>query len=238
MKRLIFLSGLLCVGCGSAAGPDQASTAEAAAAPIGIAVPVIDAPAAAAASSPAAAGVLAASGGWVRATPPGMPMLAGYVTLANASDAPVTLVGASSPAFEAVELHRTEIVDGVSRMRAAGEQVIAPGGTLALAPGGLHMMLMRPVAPIGAGDTVEVTLDLGAAGTQVLVLPVQAAAPGGAEADAGAMDHAGMDHGAMDHGSMDHGSMDHGAMDHGSIDHGDAGAAPAEAAADEHAGHH
>lgn len=229
MKRLIFLSGLLCVGCGSAAGPDQASTAEAAAAPTAVEAPAVEAPAveappaAAAEAAPAAAGVLAATGGWVRATPPGMPMLAGYVTLANGGDAPVTLVGASSPAVEAVELHRTEIVDGVSRMRAAGELVVAPGGTLVLAPGGLHMMLMRPVAPISAGDTVEVTLDLGAAGTQVLVLPVQAAAPGGAEADHGAMDHAGMDHGSMDHGSMDH---------------GEAEADAAEAATDEHAGHH
>lgn len=224
MKRLIFLSGLLCVGCGSAAGPDQASTAEAAAAPTAVEAPAVEAPPAAAAeAAPAAAGVLAATGGWVRATPPGMPMLAGYVTLANGGDAPVTLVGASSPAVEAVELHRTEIVDGVSRMRAAGELVVAPGGTLVLAPGGLHMMLMRPVAPISAGDTVEVTLDLGAAGTQVLVLPVQAAAPGGAEADHGAMDHAGMDHGSMDHGSMDH---------------GEAEADAAEAATDEHAGHH
>jgi copper(I)-binding protein len=229
MKRLIFLSGLLCVGCGSAAGPDQASTAETAAAPTAVEAPAVEAPAveappaAAAEAAPAAAGVLAATGGWVRATPPGMPMLAGYVTLANGGDAPVTLVGASSPAVEAVELHRTEIVDGVSRMRAAGELVIAPGETLALAPGGLHMMLMRPVAPISAGDTVEVTLDLGAAGTQVLVLPVQAAAPGGAEADHGAMDHAGMDHGSMDHGSMDH---------------GEAEADAAEAATDEHAGHH
>ena len=218
MKRLIFLSGLLCVGCGSAAGPDQASTAEAAA-PTAVEAPAVEAPPAAAAeAAPAAAGVLAATGGWVRATPPGMPMLAGYVTLANGGDAPVTLVGASSPAVEAVELHRTEIVDGVSRMRAAGELVIAPGESLVLAPGGLHMMLMRPVAPISAGDTVEVTLDLGAAGTQVLVLPVQAAAPGGAEADHGAMDHAGMDHGSMDHGEAE--------------------ADAAEAATDEHAGHH
>jgi copper(I)-binding protein len=216
MKRLVFLSGLLCVGCGSAAGPDQASTAEAAAAPTAVE--------ASAAAAPAAAGVLVATGGWVRATPPGMPMLAGYVTLANGGDAPVTLVGASSPAVEAVELHRTEIVDGVSRMRAAGELVIAPDETLALAPGGLHMMLMRPVAPISAGDTVEVTLDLGAAGTQVLALPVQAAAPGAADADHGAMDHAGMDHGAMDHGAMDHAGMDHGDAD--------------AASTDEHAGHH
>lgn len=234
MKRLIFLSGLLCVGCGSAAGPDQASTAEAAAAPTAIEAPAeASAPPPVAEAAPAAAGVLAATGGWVRATPPGMPMLAGYVTLANTGDAPVTLVGASSPAVEAVELHRTEIVDGVSRMRAAGELVIAPGETLALAPGGLHMMLMRPVAPVSAGDTVEITLDLGAAGTQVLALPVQAAASAGAEADHGAMDHESMDHAGMDHGAMDHESMDHGGMDHGAMDHGDA-----EPAADEHAGHH
>ena len=57
---------------------------------------------------------------------------------------PVTIVGASSPAFGEVSLHETRIVDGVSRMRALPELRIAPGDSAVLKPGGMHLMLMQP----------------------------------------------------------------------------------------------
>jgi len=44
-------------------------------------------------------------------------VLAGYLTLHNPGDRAVTVVGAESPDFERVEIHRTELRDGVARMR-------------------------------------------------------------------------------------------------------------------------
>lgn len=94
--------------------------------------------------------------GWVRAGPPSMPMMAGFGRIENGCDLPVAVVSAQSTQFEAVELHETRIVDGVSRMRAVPRLEIAAGGAATLVPGGLHLMLMRPRAPLAPGARVEI----------------------------------------------------------------------------------
>ena len=70
------------------------------------------------------------------------------------------IVGASSPSFGEVSLHETRIVDGVSRMRAVPELHIAADGDAILEPGGLHLMLMQPNAPLEAGSRVVVEFEL------------------------------------------------------------------------------
>jgi periplasmic copper chaperone A len=98
--------------------------------------------------------------GWVRSGPPSMPMMAGFGRIENVCDAPVAVVSAHSAQFEAVELHETRIDDGVSRMRAVPRLEIAAGGEATMAPGGLHLMLMRPKAVLQAGERVDVELVL------------------------------------------------------------------------------
>ncbi|WP_242112122.1 copper chaperone PCu(A)C [Luteimonas aquatica] len=103
--------------------------------------------------------------GWVRLGPAGMPMMAGFGRIENRCKAPVTITGASSPAFGSVELHETRLVDGVNRMRAVPELRIAPDDAAVLKPGGLHLMLMRPHAPLQAGSKVVVQFELAGGGT-------------------------------------------------------------------------
>ncbi len=98
--------------------------------------------------------------GWVRMPPMSMPMLAGFGRIANPCTAPLVIVGASSPSFAEVSLHETRIVDGVSRMRAVPELQIAPDDSATLKPGGLHLMLMQPRAPLKAGSRVVVEFAL------------------------------------------------------------------------------
>ena len=81
---------------------------------------------------------------WVRAAPPGAVSLAGYMTLHNDGKIPMRFSWAQSDQFGMVELQRTQVVDGVSTMRPAGDQTIAPGDSLRFEPGGLHLMLMQP----------------------------------------------------------------------------------------------
>ena len=100
------------------------------------------------------------TGGWLRLPPVSMPMLAGFGTIRNDCAEAVTIVAASSPAFADVSVHETRIVDGVSRMRAMPELVIAPGASATLAPGGLHLMLMQPRAGLQAGDRVGIDFEL------------------------------------------------------------------------------
>ena len=98
--------------------------------------------------------------GWVRLGPVGMPMMAGFGRIENACAVPVTITAASSPAFASAELHETRIVDGVNRMRHLPELRIAPDATAVLKPGGMHLMLMRPNAPLKVGSKVVVSFTL------------------------------------------------------------------------------
>jgi len=93
---------------------------------------------------------------WIRTAPPGAVMLAGYATLRNDGDAPVIVNGADSADFGAVSLHESVSENGIERMRPLREISIAPGTSIAFAPGGKHFMLMRPQRELKMGDTVKI----------------------------------------------------------------------------------
>jgi Cu-Zn family superoxide dismutase len=96
---------------------------------------------------------------------------AAFLTLYNTGDAEARLVGADSPAARRVELHRTEMQDGVMRMRPVDAVPVPPQGHAKLRPGGLHVMLIG-AAEVGVGDRVALTLQF-ADGTETAVeLPV------------------------------------------------------------------
>jgi len=115
--------------------------------------------------------------GWVRLLPVAMPMTAGFGRIENRCPTPVTIVGASSTAFGDVSLHETRVVDGVSRMRGVSELIVPANGTMTLEPGGLHLMLMQPRAPLQAGSRIEIDFALEGGGTLRGELIVRA--PGG-----------------------------------------------------------
>jgi copper(I)-binding protein len=98
--------------------------------------------------------------GWVRLPPGAMPMAAGYGKIHNGCRTAVVVVGAGSKAFGDVSLHETTLVDGVSRMRAVERLPIAPGATVELKPGGLHLMLMQPEVPLSDGKVLPLRLSL------------------------------------------------------------------------------
>lgn len=80
----------------------------------------------------------------IKAPPPGVKMLAGYLTLHNNTSDAITITGVSSPQFGSVEMHETITSDGISRMVALGEVTIPAGESVSFEPGGRHLMLMRP----------------------------------------------------------------------------------------------
>lgn len=98
---------------------------------------------------------------WVKAAPSGM--TAAFGTLVNAGSSDVTVVSATTSINETTELHETvENEDGSMAMRPKeGGFVIPAGGSLALEPGGDHLMLMGLSEPVEAGTTVTITLTLG-----------------------------------------------------------------------------
>ena len=109
---------------------------------------------------------------WVRPAPPGAHMTAAYMVIANPGRAPAFLTGVSSPAFGEAEVHATVIIDGVSRMRHQPRVEVPPGGELALAPGGLHVMLMQPLDGMPAEGDVGLVLEFEDGRTLSIEAPV------------------------------------------------------------------
>jgi copper(I)-binding protein len=98
---------------------------------------------------------------WIRPAPPTTGMRAAYITLHNIGSEACRITGASSDSFRSVSIHRTITEDGVSRMRPLGDAVIEPGATLAMEPGGVHVMLMGRPADPQAPVTVNLQLEDG-----------------------------------------------------------------------------
>lgn len=98
--------------------------------------------------------------GWIRLGPTAMPMMAGFGKITNACNAPAVVVAASSPSFAEVSLHETRIENDMSRMREVRALRLSAGETAVLAPGGMHLMLMQPIAALKAGDKVMLKLKL------------------------------------------------------------------------------
>ncbi len=127
-----------------------------------------------AAAQEARAGDLAVQQPWTRAAGQGATG-AGFLSISNRGAAADRLLSAATPAARAVELH-TMIRDGdVMRMRAVEAIEVPPGQTVALRPGGLHMMLVGLSRPLREGETVPVTLRFERAGEVWVALSVQAA---------------------------------------------------------------
>lgn len=141
------------------------------------------------AGSPARAETLDVSDAWVRQGPPTAQVLGAYMTLENPGAQAVTIIGAGSPQFETVEIHRTEIVDGMARMIPQERLDIPAGGRVALEPGGLHLMLINARQPLAADAAVQIELRLEGGGSITVAAPVRA--------DAGM--HDGMDHSQHHH---------------------------------------
>lgn len=97
------------------------------------------------------------SGAWIRVLPGELPAGA-YVTLLNDGDQPITLRGASSPAYGSTMLHQSSTEGGMGRMAMVDSLVIPAHGKAELAPGGYHLMLMKAKVPVQIGDKVPVVL--------------------------------------------------------------------------------
>jgi copper(I)-binding protein len=103
-----------------------------------------------------AEGKLGVYDAWIRAAPPGSHMLAGYATLKNTGDAPITVLTVQSDAFRQSSIHETVVERGVSKMRELPRLDIEPGAAVEMKPGGRHLMLAYPRHAVVPGEKVQV----------------------------------------------------------------------------------
>ena len=105
---------------------------------------------------------------WIQEAPPGATALAAYLVLTNDSAQAQTLISISSPDFAAVEIHTSQIVNGIASMSHLKDLTIPAQGRQIFAPGGAHLMLLRPKRSLRAGDAVRLQLRFsGAAALEV-----------------------------------------------------------------------
>ena len=121
-------------------------------------------------------GAITISDPWARATAPTAPTGAAYFTLTTSGDQPDRLTLAASPAADLVELHTVSMdSNGVMRMRPVEAIEIAPNAPTALAPGGLHIMLIGLTGPLIQGESFPLTLTFEEAGSVDIAVPIAAA---------------------------------------------------------------
>lgn len=106
--------------------------------------------------------------GWARA---GVGSSAAYVSVHNGGAAD-RLLSASSPAAGQVSIHDSQNNGGVMRMRAAGALPLPAGASLAMKPGGLHIMLTGLKAPLRPGARLPIVLRFAKAGLVRASLPI------------------------------------------------------------------
>jgi uncharacterized protein YcnI len=114
----------------------------------------------------------------------------GYVKITNSGAQPDVLLGASSDAAERAELHETTISpDGVASMKKMESVEIAPGQSIELKPGGMHLMLFGLKDAIKDGGKVAAKLNFKNAGPVAVEFDAKTTAPGAAGEDHEHMHH-------------------------------------------------
>ena len=93
---------------------------------------------------------------WVRATVPQQKATGAFMQLNAAKD--TSLVSISSSVSAAAEVHEMSVENDVMKMRQVPALALPAGKTVALQPGGFHVMLLDLKQPARAGDTVLLTL--------------------------------------------------------------------------------
>lgn len=112
---------------------------------------------------------ISAQNAWIRYLLPSVPA-GGYLTLNNASDYPVVLTGASSPACGSLMLHKSETMSGMAMMVKVPSITVPAHGNVSFAEGGYHLMCMQPAMKLG--DKISVTLTFQDGSTLPLSVPV------------------------------------------------------------------
>ena len=107
---------------------------------------------------PALAGDLAVTGAWARTTAPGVSMGAIYFTIDNGTTKSDRLLKLKTSVASGAEVHRTEVLDGIVRMREVAVLHLNAGERIEFKPGGHHVMLTGLKKPLVEGQVFDLEL--------------------------------------------------------------------------------
>lgn len=125
------------------------------------------------ATLPATAASLNISNAWIKNLPPVVPMRAGYMLIENNNNIAYRIVGIQSEVFTAIDIHETVEKNGMMSMQPVSALTIEANTSVELAPGGMHLMMMRPKQVLKPGDRVSISLEFDDGSTQILQMTVR-----------------------------------------------------------------
>lgn len=112
------------------------------------------------------AGAIEINHPYTKAMNPGAKVGGGFMVLTNTGHDADRLVSASSPRAAMVQIHEMKMEGDVMKMAELKDGIaLAPGETVELKPGGLHIMFMNVDQPFKEGETIKATLTFEKAGT-------------------------------------------------------------------------
>lgn len=141
------------------------------------------------------------SDAWARPTLGAGRTTAAYVTITNSGSNADRLTAVDAPGAGSVEIHTAGMENGVMRMRRLEGLDIPAGETVAMAPGGYHIMIIDVEEPVQVGATVPLTLTFETSGNVTIDATVSMTPP--ASTDSAPVENMGESMG--DHQGMMHG---------------------------------
>jgi periplasmic copper chaperone A len=114
---------------------------------------------------------------WARETAEGQRDGGGFMTIVNDGKTADQLVSASSPVSAEVQIHTVQMEDGMMRMRELPDGIPVPAQSrVELKPRSLHIMFIKLLRPLRAGERVPVTLKFRAGGELKIMMEVRTVA--------------------------------------------------------------
>jgi len=107
-----------------------------------------------------AASAIKIENAWSPEAPPVVKVMAGYMKINNLSNKDIKIQSAKSSLFNKVEIHLSEMKNGMARMTKQENLVVKAKSHIELKPGELHMMLMGKLKPVKTGSIIPVILTL------------------------------------------------------------------------------
>ena len=117
----------------------------------------------------------------VTAPLPGRAVSTAYMSISNASTAPIVIEKITSPEFSRIEIHETTIEDGVATMSQLFMLTVPARERVTLASGALHLMLLEPTKGLIPGQDVTLELHYEGGGLLIVNAPLSSRQPGASD---------------------------------------------------------
>lgn len=110
---------------------------------------------------------------WIKNLSSVVPVRAGYMSLSNKGNRDLIIISVESENFSSIETHTSVEKNGMINMRQIDTLSIRAGETLHLKPGGVHLMMMKPLTDLSPGDQVAVTLIFNDESKQTVLMEIR-----------------------------------------------------------------